>query len=87
MVNPCVYLFCPRIVGLPDCWSLVVSHWHLARNLFVAQVKVAYDLAIRGLTALGMFAALMFALGYAYASIPVVLSKTCTPTFIDKLIK
>ena len=50
-------------------------------------MKAIYDLAIRGLTALGMFAALMFALGYAYASIPVVLSKTCTPTFIDKLIK
>ena len=87
MVDPCVYLFCPRSLGLFDCWRIAVPHWHLARVLFVAQVKVAYDLAIRGLTALGMFAALMFALGYAYASIPVVLSKTCTPTFIDKLIK
>jgi hypothetical protein len=50
-------------------------------------MKAVYDIAIRGLAALGMFAALMFSLGYAYASIPVVLSKTCTPTFIDKLIK
>jgi len=50
-------------------------------------MKAAYDLAIRGLAALGAFAALMFCLGYAYASIPLVLSKTCTSSFIDKLIK
>jgi hypothetical protein len=50
-------------------------------------MKAAYDLAIRGLAALGMFAALMFALGYAYASIPLVLSKTCTPSFIDRILK
>ena len=46
-----------------------------------------YSIVIRVLTALGMFAALMFAIGYAYASIPLVLSKTCTPSFIDRILK
>jgi hypothetical protein len=67
-----------------DCGTAVnqCSEYPHLKNM-----KAIYDLAIRGLTALGMFTALMFTLGYAYASIPVVLSKTCTPTFIDKLIK
>ena len=49
-------------------------------------MKAVYDLAIRGLAALGMFAALMFLLGYTYAQIPLV-SKTCTPSFIDRILK
>ena len=50
-------------------------------------MKAVYDLAIRGLSALGMFAALMFCLGYAYAKIPLVLQKTCTPSIIDRIFK
>jgi len=50
-------------------------------------VKALYDLAIRGLAALGMFAALMFLLGYTYAQIPLVLQKTCTPSIIDRILK
>jgi hypothetical protein len=46
-----------------------------------------YDLVIRGLTFLGMFAVLMFLLGYTYASIPLVTQKTCTPSFIDRILK
>lgn len=46
-----------------------------------------YDLVIRGLTFLGMFAALMFLLGYTYASIPLVTQKTCTPSIIDRILK
>jgi hypothetical protein len=40
---------------------------------------------VRSLVFLGMFAAMMFVLGYLYASIP--LAKTCTPTLIDKVLK
>jgi hypothetical protein len=50
-------------------------------------MKALYDLVIRGLTALGMFAALMFLLGYTYAQIPLTLQKTCTPSFIDRILK
>jgi hypothetical protein len=50
-------------------------------------MKAVYDLAIRGLAALGMFAALMFLLGYTYAKIPLVLQKTCTPSIIDRILK
>ena len=50
-------------------------------------MKPVYDLAIRGLSALGMFAVVMFLLGYTYASIPLVLQKTCTPSFIDRILK
>jgi hypothetical protein len=50
-------------------------------------VRALYDLAIRGLAALGMFAALMFLLGYTYAQIPLVLQKTCTPSIIDRILK
>ena len=46
-----------------------------------------YTLAIRFLTALGAFTVLMFLLGYAYASTPLVLPKTCTPSFIDRILK
>lgn len=49
-------------------------------------MKAVYDLVIRGLAALGMFAALMFLLGYTYAKIPLV-EKTCTPSFIDRILK
>ena len=50
-------------------------------------MKAVYDIAIRGLSALGMFAVVMFLLGYTYASIPLVLQKTCTPSFIDRTLK
>ena len=50
-------------------------------------MKAAYDLAIRGLSALGMFAVVMFLLGYTYAQIPLVLQKTCTPSIIDRILK
>jgi hypothetical protein len=50
-------------------------------------MKAMYDIAIRGLAALGMFAALMFLLGYTYAKIPLVLQKTCTPSIIDRILK
>ena len=46
-----------------------------------------YDLVIRGLSALGMFAVVMFLLGYTYASIPLVMQKTCTPSIIDRILK
>jgi hypothetical protein len=46
-----------------------------------------YSFAIRCLTALGAFTVLMFLLGYAYASVPLTLERTCTPSFIDKIIK
>jgi len=49
-------------------------------------MKAVYDLAIRGLSALGMFAAVMFLLGYTYAQTPLV-EKTCTPSFIDRILK
>jgi len=35
----------------------------------------------------GAVATTMFILGYAYASIPVVKVKTCTPTLIDRILK
>jgi len=50
-------------------------------------MKAVYDIAIRGLSALGMFAVVMFLLGYGYASIPLVMQKTCTPSFIDRILK
>lgn len=50
-------------------------------------MKATYDLAIRGLSALGMFAVLMFLLGYTYASIPLVRERTCTPTITDRIFK
>jgi len=50
-------------------------------------MRAVYDLVIRGLAAFGMFAALMFLLGYTYAQIPLVLPKTCTPSFIDRILK
>lgn len=46
-----------------------------------------YDIVVRGLTALGMFAAAMFVMGYLYASIPMVKVKTCTPSIIDRIFK
>jgi hypothetical protein len=46
-----------------------------------------YSIVIRALSAIGMFAAVMFLLGYAYASVPLVLEKTCTPSFIDRIFK
>ena len=46
-----------------------------------------YDMVIRALSALGMFAVVMFLLGYAYAQIPLALEKTCTPTLIDRILK
>jgi hypothetical protein len=46
-----------------------------------------YAFAIRCFTALGAFTVLMFLLGYAYASVPLTLERTCTPSFIDKIIK
>ena len=48
-------------------------------------MKAMFDLVIRGLSALGMFAALMFLLGYTYAKIPLV-EKTCTPSIIDQVV-
>ena len=50
-------------------------------------MKAMYDLVIRALSFLGMFAALMFLLGYTYAKIPLVLEKTCTPSVIDRVLK
>lgn len=50
-------------------------------------MKAAYDLAIRGLSALGMFAVVMFCLGYAWAHVPPYVAKTCTPSFIDRILK
>lgn len=50
-------------------------------------MKAMFDTAIRGLSALGMFAVVMFLLGYTYASIPLVMQKTCTPSFIDRIFK
>ena len=50
-------------------------------------MKAVFDIAIRGLSALGMFAVVMFLLGYTYASIPLVMQKTCTPSFIDMILK
>ena len=50
-------------------------------------MKAVYDIAIRGLSALGMFAVVMFLLGYTYAKIPLVLQKTCTPSVIDRILK
>ena len=47
--------------------------------------RAVYSLAIRCLAALGAFAVLMFLLGYAYASIP--FERTCTPSFVDRIIK
>jgi cytochrome c oxidase assembly protein Cox11 len=35
----------------------------------------------------GAVATTMFILGYAYASVPLVVPKTCTPTFIDRILK
>lgn len=49
-------------------------------------MKALYDIVIRGLAALGMFAVVMFLLGYTYAQIPLV-EKTCTPSFIDRILK
>jgi hypothetical protein len=46
-----------------------------------------YAFVIRCLTALGAFCALMFLLGYTYASVPLVLERTCTPSFIDRILK
>jgi len=34
-----------------------------------------------------MFATVMFLLGYAYASVPLIAAKTCTPSFIDRIFK
>ena len=48
-------------------------------------MKALYDLITRGLSAVGMSAALVFLLGYAYASVP--LPKTCTPSIIDRVLK
>ena len=50
-------------------------------------MKAMFDIAIRGLSALGMFAVVMFLLGYTYASIPLVMQKTCTPSIIDRILK
>jgi hypothetical protein len=44
-----------------------------------------YAFIIRCLAALGAFSVLMFLLVYAYASVP--LPKTCTPSFIDRILK
>ncbi len=49
-------------------------------------MKALYRLIVRSLSALGMSAAVMFLLGYTYAQIPLV-QKTCTPTFIDRILK
>ena len=53
----------------------------------IKNMKATYDMFIRALTFLGMFATLMFLLGYTYASIPIAMSKTCTPSFIDRIFK
>jgi hypothetical protein len=50
-------------------------------------MKRAYDFAVRGLAALGMFAVMMFTLGYLYASIPLVKVKICTPNITDRIFK
>ncbi len=42
---------------------------------------------MQGFAALGMFAVAMFALGYLYASIPLVKAKSCTPTITDRIFK
>jgi hypothetical protein len=39
------------------------------------------------LTVLGIYASFMFALGYLYASIPLVQERTCSPDFIDRVFK
>ncbi len=48
-------------------------------------MKALYDLITRGLSAIGMSAALVFLFGYTYASVP--LPKTCTPTVMDRILK
>lgn len=57
------------------------------RDCEQAEQRSVYDMAIRALSALGMFAVVMFLLGYAYASVPLVLQKTCTPSIIDRILK
>ena len=49
--------------------------------------RAVYAFIMRCLVALGAFAVLMFLLGYAYASVPLILPKTCTPSFIDRILK
>jgi hypothetical protein len=49
--------------------------------------RAVYSFAIRCLAALGAFTVFMFLLGYAYASVPLILPKTCTPSFIDRILK
>lgn len=39
------------------------------------------------LAVLGMYAAAMFAMGYLYASYPLVRELTCTPELIDRILK
>jgi len=39
------------------------------------------------LTALGMYTAGMFVMGYLYASYPLVRELTCTPDLIDRILK
>ena len=50
-------------------------------------MKAFFDLVIRGLSALGVFTVVMFLVGYAYAKVPLVLPKTCTPSIIDRIFK
>ena len=44
-----------------------------------------FDAVIHGLRVVGMVAATMFVLGYAYGSIPLVAEKMCKQSWIDKV--
>jgi hypothetical protein len=45
------------------------------------------EIIMRCLVFLGMFATAMFLFGYVWASMPPVLNKMCTPSFIDRIFK
>lgn len=44
-------------------------------------------LALKLLAAIGVYAVVMFLLGYIYASYPLVQERTCTPDLIDRVLK
>ena len=44
-----------------------------------------FDIIVQGLRLVGMLAATMFVLGYAYGSIPLVVDKMCKQSWIDKV--
>jgi hypothetical protein len=54
---------------------------------FAFAAMSVYAFIVRCFVALGASAMLMLMLGYAYASVPLILPKTCTPSFIDRILK